>query len=291
MSCSLGSLVSYITSLTPSVSDSVERLLAQSRAFLALYRWVITVGCDHPSGSRTEWMQRLAKLFRVLYKKGSVTTDFAELSRLLSAMYLLTGETELAYEQTHTDLCRTAGERLFADYEQLLSDHRHSDRSNLLSEALFCHSITDYYYPEAAVGDEWFDRYQTILDRWASQLVSSAAGWQDVDDNVALVRMEVMNRNSYMFRDRQYDTQIAQVYRYYLPRLLHPEQLQRHAAYMLGTCYDVVMQGNAYPIDRHGAKQLAEELHRRAQALPVGSDEWLYALSYYIESLCERTEA
>ncbi|MDR0894687.1 MAG: hypothetical protein LBN06_05225 [Prevotellaceae bacterium] len=267
MSCSLGSLVSCITSLTPSVSDSVERLLAQSRAFLALYQWLITGGCDHPSGSRTEWIQRLAKMFRVLYKKESVTTDFSERSRLLSAMYLLTGETELAYEQAYIDRCHTLSERLFADYEQLLSDHRDSDRNDPFPEALFCRNITDYYYPEAAVGDEWFDRYQAILGRWASQLASSAAGWQDVDDNVALTRMEVMNRNSYMFRDRQYDVQIAQVYRYYMPRLLHPEQLQRHSMYMLGACYDVVMQGNAYPIDRHGAAQLAEELERRMQLL------------------------
>jgi hypothetical protein len=287
MSCSLSSPLSCITSLTPSVFDSVERLLAQSRAFLALYRWVITVGCDHQSGNRTEWMQRISELFRVIYKKGLVTTDFSERSRLLSAMYLLAGESELAYERSHTNLCHTLCEQLFADYEQLLSDHRHSDRNDPFPEALFCRNITDYYYPEAAVGDEWFDRYQAILGRWASLLTFSTAttGWRDVGDNVALARMEVMNRNSYMFRDRQYDAQIAQAYRYYLPRLLHPEQLQRHSMYMLGACYDVVMQGNAYPIDRHGAARLAEELHRRAQASPVGSDEWLHVASYYADYL------
>jgi hypothetical protein len=279
MSCSLRSLISPFLSETPSTSDSVDHLLAHFRVITAVYLLVTTRGYDHESGSCREWMQRLSGLFYILYRKGRRTNSFIERAQLLSAMYRLTGETDLAYEQEYTDSCRTVGEQLFADYEQLFADYKQQSMNNgeqrytdnTLSQAAYCRCITDYYYPEAAVGDTAFDRYQTILNEWVSSL-SETGNWEGISDDTALARIEVLNRNSYMFLNRTFDGQIAEAYRYYLSRILACPTNNPHT---LGALYEVVMQGNAYPIDQTLAGSIADELCHRFQDT-----------SYHISHLC-----
>ncbi|MDR0895812.1 MAG: hypothetical protein LBN06_11030 [Prevotellaceae bacterium] len=279
MSRCFKSLISHISSLTFSVSDSIDSLLSQTRIFIALYRLAAIHNCDHEYADMREWSSRSYKLFEALSHKGTNSTLFSERCQLLTALYLLNGETGLSYERKTTALCRTASETLFADYGNEQTVHHEKEAQ----EALFCRCITDYYYPEAATGESLFDSYQDILSSWSVAL--SADSWSGLSDLTALARLEVMNRNSYMFRHHEYDIQIAQAYKHYTSRILRQTDLPLHT---LGILYDVVMQGNAYPVDRALAGNLADELHHRSQTLPTQSDEWLYAISYYTDYRCEQ---
>lgn len=261
-----------LRAIQPKVSDSPMRLLALARIYAALYRLVSVEACDAEFGDRLEYTRRGDHLFRILLRKAKRTANPVERAALVSALFYLTSETTLAYDVKRDNTCREAVIDLLADHEDALEE----------PATLRC--LTDFFYPKAEADDTdpWFIALKQTIRHWA-ETVSANGDWPEIPTGVALSRIEVMNRNSYMLLDEAYDTEIQKAYSYY--KTHQPEKNTPIST--LARLYDVAMQGNAYPVDREAARSVANLMATRTKAHPEGSEEKILYLSIEVDRLCE----
>lgn len=261
-----------LCAIRPKVSDSPTRLLALARIYAALYRLVSVEARDAEFGDRVGYTHLGDHLFRILLRKAKRTANPAERAALVSTSFYLTSETTLAYNVKRDNTSREAVIHLLADHE------------DALEEPSILHSLTNFFYPKAEADDTdpWFIALKQTIRHWAETL-SANGNWPEIPTDVALSRIEVMNRNSYMLLDEAYDTEIQKAYSYYKT---HQSEKNMPLS-TLARLYDVAMQGNAYPVDRETACSVADLMATRTKAHPEGSDEKTLYLSIEVDRLCE----
>lgn len=286
----LRTLTSEIFQINPTVSDSVVKLGSFARVYIALYRLEAVNPTRKESGKRGEFIRKVNLLFETLFEKTLHTRDLAERSRLLSILFSLVYGTACASDTEKDNRCRTALVSLMQEYEEV---QEISATDCIKEEAMtgICRCLTDFFSPspEGDEADGWFLLLKTILAKWAGTL-SDDGNWKDVSDNIALERIEIMNRNSFMLLDSSYDEQIRRAYCRYsrdilLRQTTNPTELTNLS--VLGLLYEGAMQENVYEADRETAKEIVDRMSEGYGHSSLGSDERLYCLSYRIDRLCE----
>lgn len=286
----LKTLLSEMLREAPETSDSNFKLLSYVRAYIALYRLLTVNPVRKEFGDRNEYTRKADLLFKIIFERAVHTRDFAEKSRLLSALFSLTYGTAFVSDAEKDNLCRTEVVALMREYEE---SREASDTDRLKEDILtgFCRCLTDFYYSstEEDEADEWFLFLKNKIAQWSETLAADGS-WQEVADNTALERIEIMNRNSFLLLDVGHDEQIRSAYRYYSRRILlrKSKGLNTLAELtLLGALYEVALQENAYGADRETAQEIVGILRACSDHLPEGREERFYCLSYRIDCLCE----
>lgn len=275
----LQSLLPGVLRTRPDVCSSTDWLLSLCRVYTSLYDLVATNDLEKEFGRRTEYAERADELLHVLLLKITSTDEPALRSALISATYALICGTTFA-AGTKLDDCREQTVRLFYDYAD-------ADEPHGLVRTGICRCISDMLCPEIPEGDACFRFFRTSVRKWAGAL-SAVGCWAGIPFDVALERIEVMNRNSYMFLDRTYDGAVKRAFEYYRQRLTVPRDPGNFdECYLrtLGRLYDVALQGNAYAPDTVLAGRIARFMGDYARMQPERNDEWLYSTSYVVHNL------
>ncbi|WP_297905030.1 hypothetical protein [uncultured Parabacteroides sp.] len=268
----LEALLPSFLAFQPCVTDSPVRLLALARVYASLYRLVSVYTYNVGLGERERYTRLGDRLFRVFLRKAKQTENLVEWADLISALFFLTSETTLAYDVKRENTCREAVIDMLVVHE------------DWLEEPYTLRCLTDFFYPttEADNTDAWFIALNRSICHWAEAL-SVNGSWTDVSYDMALLRIEVMNRYSYMLLDKAFDFEIQKAYGYYKTRLfMHDLSLST-----LARLYDVAMLGNAYSIDRKLACRVADFAATRANVCSGKRDENLFYLSIVVDWLCE----
>lgn len=286
----LNTLMSEMLQAEPTASDSILKLQSLARVYIALYRLQAVNPTRKESGTQREFTRKVNLLFQLLFEKASHIRDFAGRSRLLSTLFSLIYGTACASDVEKDNRCRTAVVSLMREYEEAWQTSA-TDRMNEKAIIGICRCLTDFYYPssEEEEEDEWFLLLKHTLAQW-SETLSADGSWKDVSDPLALERIEIMNRNSYLLLDSDYDEPIRRAYRYYSRHILlrpstNPDVLTELS--VLGWLYETAMQENVYGADRQTVKQIMDRMSECSDRSPQGSDERLFCLSYQIDHLCE----
>lgn len=285
----LQSLLPGVLRTRPDVCSSADRLLSFCRVYTALSEFVAATGLEREYGSKGEHAARVDELLRVICCKTAATDDLASRAALVSAMYALVCETSFVADRNKLDECCGATLRLIEDYAAAGKPHG-------LVQTGICRCISDMFYPEIP-DDACFAFFRDCVREWADTLSASGC-WEDVGFDVALERIGVMNRNSYMFLDKTYDAHIRRASDYYRQRIAIPEDPRNFdGRYLptLGRLYDLVLEGNACIVDRQIAERVVRFMYRYSHTLPVGDDAWLRCMSYVVHhaagQAAMRTEA
>lgn len=288
----LQSLLPGVLRTRPDVYSSTERLLSFCRVYTALSGAVATSGMEREYSSRGEYAARVDELLRVIRCKIAATDDLASRAALVSAMYALVCETSFVADRNKLDECCGATLRLMEDYAA-------AGKPGGLVQTGICRCISDMFYPEIP-DDACFAFFRDCVREWADTL-SARGCWEDDGFDVALERIGVMNRNSYMFLDKTYDAHIRRASDYYRHRIAIPEEPEDPGNFdgrylpTLGRLYDLVLEGNACVVDRQIAERVVRFMYRYSHALPAGDDAWFCCMSYVVHHAAEhaamRTEA
>lgn len=282
----LQSLLPGVLRTRPDVFSSADRLLSLCRVYTALYDLVVTNGLDGEFGRREEYAERADELLHVFLLKITSTDEPVSRCALISAMYALVCGTTLAAGSRHMDVCREQTIRLLYDYAG-------ADETHGLLQTGICRCISDMLYPEIPEEDACFRFFRTSLREWAEAL-SAEGCWAGLPFDVALERIGVMNRNSYMFLDRTYDSLAGRAFDYYRRRLAVPSDpgnFDERYLRTLGRLYDAAVEGNAYAPDPALAGRIARFMYDYARMLHGRDDEWLYCASYAVRSLADEITA
>lgn len=255
----LKALLPALQDISPEDSDSSLRLLSLARIYTSLYRLVTVSSLDEELGNRREYTRKANKLFQVICKKVKQTKDLTERAHLVATLFSLNSETTLTYNAKREDACYSAAIRLMQDYQK----SGEIEKANEHLKNGLCRCLTDFFYPktEEDETDEWFIFLKETIQNWA-QTISLNGNWEDTTDDIALERIEIMNRNSSMLLDSQYDSTIQKAYKYYNT---HTPLTHMHTT----------------------ARKAATTMHNQNQSSPVESDNRLFCISYVIDSLCE----
>ena len=279
----LETLLSRLLRNNPSEADSPLRLQAYTRLYAALYRFLAINNNDDRYGSRREFTRRAEDMFRLLLRKASCREiSLTERARLIAALYYLSTEAMPFYDARRDEL---SGEALAGLMEDLSGK---STTDDAMAQILVCRCLTSALYPELCPEDDWSAYLQNKIKDWVGAL-SAEGAWNGLPANIAVERIEVMNRYSYLFLDNSYDGLIKQGRDYYI-HLFSESRLAdaTGSLYEPACCYDLVMQGNACPVNWKMADSIATAFYQGSLHYSAGSDEWCYCLSYYVAHLCEQ---
>lgn len=260
----LQALASAFLERTPAAAGSDDELLSFVRVYASLYRLAAIHGETEPFGRRAEYARRAGELFPLLLHRAGERDDFVRRARFVSAAFFLSGETTFSYDARQAEACRGAALALLDDYAR-------KERPDDLACASVCRCIADLCYPEGCGCEEWLERLADRVERWASSL-DGEGRWDDADLLLALERIEVMNRYSYMFLDDGFDGAVRRAYGHYAPQVPLPERVDEASLAVLCSAYDVALQGNAYAIDRETAGRIAACLERSSGFAERGSE-------------------
>ncbi len=278
----------------PTEACDVEDLSALVRVYVALYRLTVVCGDAEAFGRRSDYARLSDALFPVLLRRAGSESDFERRARLVSAAFFLSGETSFSYDAARADACREAALGLLHDYST-------QERADDLAHACVCRCIADLCYPDDAAGAEWLPRLSDRIDLWARTL-DGHGGWAGVSGLLALERVEVMNRYSYMFLDDRFDDAIRRAYGHSAARMsavltdVHAADGPRAAETLsrsmppiaaFAVWYDAAMQGNAYPVDSLSAGRIARCLDALSASSSLLAPTRLQALSCVVAALCE----
>lgn len=278
----LQSLLPGVLRTRPDVYSSTERLLSFCRVYTALSAFVATTCPEGECGSRGEYAGRAAELLRVIRCKIAATDELVSRTALVSAMYALSCETSLVTDRDEMDACCGATLRLIHEYAA-------AGKPCGLVQTGICRCISDMFYPEIP-DDACFAFFRGCVREWADTL-SARGCWENAGFDVALERIGVMNRNSYMFLDKTYDGHIRRASDYYRRRIAVPEDpVNFDERYLptLGRLYDLLLDGHACVVDRETAGRIVRFMSRYSQTLCAGDDAWFYCMSYAVRHAAEQ---
>lgn len=259
----LQALLRLFMERTPTTESRVGELLALVRVYASMYGFV-TVNGDVGFGRPADYAARAEALFPLLLRRADETDDFTLRARLVSALFFLSGETSFSYDSAEAGACREAALALLDDYAR-------AKRPDDLACAGVCRCIADLCYPEGCGCEEWLGRLAGRVEQWASAL-DGEGRWADADLRLALERVEVMNRYSYMFLDDSFDGAIRRAWEYCASRFPSCGCVDAEQLPLLCVAYDAALQGNAYAVDRAAADRIASSLERWAATPAVGAD-------------------
>lgn len=262
----LGALAGDLLPLRPRVTDDPLRLLALGRAYVALFRLVTVTGRDREFGDRRKLIGLGDLLSVCLLRKAGGMTDLPTRSELIAAAFRVTGEVTLSYDIKRENTCRKAVIDLLTAEGVALSD----------PFALRC--LPDYFYPlsEADKGDPWLIALREAIHRWAATL-SGAGAWEGLTGEEALLRIEVMARDSALLLDDTCDGAIRRAYAHYRSAL-SPREIAPLARLRL---YDLALRGACCAPDPATAERVLAATRGNR---PSGS---LWELALEVDALSE----
>lgn len=275
----LDALLPRLLGETPSASHTTLRLSAFVRLYSALYRFVVINNNDSRYGDRRRYVELAEELFRTLLYKSSTNVSLHEHARIASLLYELSSEALPFYDIRRSEQCT-------AVLAPLLERPEAFSGQDTTLQALLCRCLLFCLYPDTDTDDEWAQLLLDTLHGWISAL-SADGSWDALPVSVALMRIEVLNRYSYMFLDSGYDSLIRKAYHRYRMEELSPAE---GATYLYArTCrYDLCLQGGGCPLDADHADRIASGFLHAARLYGEGSDGWLYSLSLHVAHLCEQ---
>lgn len=250
---------------------SAPRLLALARIRCALFGLAAEFGAEEIYGDVRLHRRGADALFDALSRRAERTSDPAVRSGIVRGMFRLACRAALVPDPVRIDACRMATEELLDVF-----------RGAELPPAL-CDCLADTLYPDADANEEHAGRLPDQSARWAAALGTNGR-WADLSLGEALERIASMNRTSEMFACDGYDSAIRQAFASYRKGTMHAMDTES-----LGTLGELVMQGNALPLDRMAAEKIASALCDRSRRLPPRSDAWWVCISYVGEYLAAET--
>lgn len=278
----LQSLLPGVLRTRPDVHSSADRLLSFCRVHTALSGLAETSDSEKEYGSSAECALRGDELLSLMRHKIAQTDELTSRAALVSALFALVCGTSFVADRNRLDDCCGATLRLMEDYMA-------AGKPRGLVQTGICRCISDMFYPEIT-DDACFSFFRCSVGEWAEAL-SAKGCWEDVGFDVALERIEVMNRNSYMFLDKTYDGHIGAASDCYRRRIAIPEEpgnFDGRYLQTLGRLYDLLLQGNACVFDRETAGRIVRFMYRYSRVLPSGSDAWLRCMSYVVHHAAEQ---
>lgn len=259
------------------------RLLSWARIYISLYNLVAFNSLDAVYGDRKIYRRKIDTLFRMLQNRCGSERDAVLRARMIQAMFSLVCGIVAPVDSKRRNACCEA-------VTALVRDRVHTGGGSLLEQVCLCKCLTDLLYPGPVQDDLCYPHLQRQIAEWISGLTADG-GWQGVSVDVALERIGVLNRNSYMFLDKRYDGTIRNLFDYYRNRVSVPEESANFDACslpVLGCLYDVAVQGNAYMIDCELTHRIALLLQHYGDSLPDRTDVWYFCTAYAIDAICEQ---
>lgn len=274
-------ILDIVKDMRPEASDSVCRLMSYGRMYEAVYNMVaVTHGEDAPElASFGIMVKSLTDTMTARYRSTSNDTDRA---RLLCSIFGLINGTSTVVDDAMSSRWYDAADSLIGKYAGYVAVVQADSQRTWL-----CRCIIDYlYFMSYDEDDPYFTFLKDAAGSWASSY-TDGNGWDGVPAEEALGRIEVMDRISYMLLRHDWEHIAEDAYRHYMGAV---ESMKPLPLSLLGLLYDLQeshamqsMEGNFRSVTLTG-----NEILSYGRKYPDGSDERLYAMSYYIKSLCRK---
>lgn len=279
---------SLIEPCTP--EESTCRVLAQCRTLAAMFMLVTTCSLDQQYGSRGTYTRAADALFRQLRRRYHRCDGHAAAVRILLAMYDLANGCRFVTDSRQTEDCNILSESLISAIDMSLADATTQALCcKLMLYVLYdCTREEDQVPASTPLGGE----LMKTIERWMAQ-TDDNAGWPDMDDTTALLRIEVMQMYDYMLLDDRYGEHADRLLAFYQARmqpLLDLQTLPSANVVALALLYETIGSCDSAWTDsaRHMGR-IADRLrsHAESQVSPQ-SDEWFICQSVAIHDHIER---
>ena len=257
------------------------RLLSLARIYVSLYNLVAFNSLDTVYGDRKIFQQKIDTLLRILQERCGSERDIVLHARMVEMMFSLVCGIVAPVDFKKRNSCCEA-------VNALVRDHMYGCGS-LLEQSCLCKCLTDLLYPGPVQDGLYYPYLQDQIAGWTSGL-NDDDGWPGVSVDIALERIEVLNRNSYMLLDKRYDGMICGLFSYYrnqLPVPENPANFDVCCLPMLGQLYEIMLQGNTCDVDKSVLQRIAMFMYVYSGSFAEGSDDWLYCISFVVHHLCE----
>ena len=262
---------------TPGTSDSLNRLEAWVRIYTTLYGFVQINGLSASYGSCASYSRKADGLFPLLLRQVNPVRDMQASCRAITALFRLTSEAYLLYDEQ-----KDSGNRSLV--EQLMETCPFIPGQPL--PAIVCRCLTDYFHPEAEIEDPWFQQLCETIRSWLSTL-SLDGRWPGVDEKETLCRLDVMNRYSLLASDTACRKAASRSWQSLLCRLCSDSaSIEALPLSLLLQICDTSGFGNACTLTEEVRTLLGNDFQHRLSRLSVHSDLWLPCLSGAIGYVC-----
>lgn len=266
------------------------RLLSLARAYTAL---CTLATFDAPAGeyaTRQIWLQKINTLFGVLRQRCCEESDIAMRCRMVHAMYGLVCGAMWGDVSKKKAVCFALSDQLVRDYTGGREERAVPTREPELSaETGLCNCLIDLLYPCPDADDEYLLLLKRLIAGWVARM-NPDGSWREVSADIALERITVMSRNSYLLLDKTDDTAIGRSFEYYRRSLPIPEDagnVAENYCYTLGRLCDAALHASGHDADRSAVRQIGRLMCDYSRIAACTEDDRLYSASYVARCAAE----
>lgn len=132
---------------------------------------------------------------------------------------------------------------------------------------------------------DFYPWFQEKCRQWVSEL-NDEGRWPELPSETAVLRLQLLQDNSRVFRDTDLDSSVLRAYDYYRKFLIIPNRITAADLPLLGTWYDLLRTPDLIPYEPDLQKQIAQLLEDFAATVKPHSDAWYFATSYAVVQCC-----
>ena len=249
-------------------SQSDVRLDALSRMCIAYNDLICMLACDDYE-HRRKISRKIDSFYRVM--------DCSSIDGLLQK-YRLTKNVTMAIYGSKDEECSELYYRLIDKY---LKHPAPGDETAVMQCII-------YEIGNIAGNNTEYDFYPWFRERcrqWISEL-NEMGCWQELSTETALRRLQLLQDNSRIFRDTDFDSDILCAYNYYRAHLILPGQITAEDLPLLGAWYDMLRIPGLVSYEPALLQQIAGLLDDFAVTVEPRSDAWYFATSYAVTQCC-----
>lgn len=266
------------------------RLLSLARAYSALCTLATFDAPAGEYGTRETWLRKTNTLFGVLRDRCRRESCIAMRCRMVHAMYTLVCGVMWGDVSKKKAVCFALADQLVRDYTGGGEKHVVSPCEPELSvQTGVCNCLIDLLYPCPDADDEYLLLLKRQIAGWAARM-NRDGSWADVSADIALERITVMSRNSYLLLDKTDDTAIGRSFEYYRRSLPIPEDagnVAENYLYTLGRLCDAALHASGHDADRSAVRQIGRLMCDYSRIAACTEDDRLYSASYVARCAAE----
>ena len=270
--------------LTDTLSDNAVASLM--KIYVALHNLVVTCSIDDIYGDRKTYGSAIDRLYRICRHRCTKRYSFARRSRMTSVLHDSLYGTCRELGPDKLESCYKYGADIISTWFG-----RYATTAARELEYDVLRNIADLYYPvpEKSRKGRTFRYFTDRIAAWAAA-IDGHCEWEDVPEDEALQRVDILCRNSYMFLDGTHDRQIERLYNLYYERitgrLAARADMTANDCRTLALLYELAMYCMPCEADYGKIEHIVQLAQEKMRTLPEESDAHLICRAVCIDRLC-----
>lgn len=274
--------------LTTGLSDM--ELASLPRIYIAFHNMVVVGDLEKEFGNREFYCQRIEGLYALCNERlNDLQSSLEKRIPLIYTLYqLLLNPTLCTVDREKQQRCDTLAYETVMDYLQEVSVGRLTERPKMEFEmcrliAELCCNLDE----EEREEEEMMFYFRKKLTTWVDSLVNGNH-WSGVSNLAAMQRLFILCRNSDMFLDTTYDSEIRRVREYYSKQVLFTDKNDISAYQTIALFYEINLGVCAVQEAPVFIQRFAGLIQLGGYTFPPKSEEQLFCLAWAAEGMCRQ---